>query len=102
MREEKPGVSEDSGVVKQSERADVNMENKFRIGIAGCGGMGSGHAIALKSGTGDTVYNGNVADAKMPDSAISTSHARPGQGNKGFLSMRIMRRCSRMRVWMRF
>ncbi len=72
MREEKPGVSEDSGVVKQSERADVNMENKFRIGIAGCGGMGSGHAIALKSGTGDTVYNGNVADAKMPDSAMTT------------------------------
>ena len=48
------------------------MENKFRIGIAGCGGMGSGHAIALKSGTGDTVYNGNVADAKMPDSAMTT------------------------------
>ena len=72
MCEEKPGISEDSGVVKQSERADVNMENKFRIGIAGCGGMGSGHAIALKSGTGDTVYNGNVADAKMPDSAMTT------------------------------
>ena len=34
--------------------------------------MGSGHAIALKSGTGDTVYNGNVADAKMPDSAMTT------------------------------
>ncbi len=48
------------------------MEKKFRIAIVGCGGMGSGHAVALKSGTGETVYKGNVADAKMPDSAMTT------------------------------
>lgn len=49
------------------------MNKKFRIAIVGCGGMGSGHAVALQSGTGETVYKGNVADAKMPDSAMTTS-----------------------------
>ena len=49
------------------------MEKKFRIAIVGCGGMGSGHAVALQSGTGVTVYEGNVADAKMPDSAMTTN-----------------------------
>lgn len=42
------------------------MEKKFRIAIVGCGGMGSGHAVALQSGTGVTVYEGNVADAMLP------------------------------------
>ena len=50
----------------------MNMNEKFRIAIVGCGGMGSGHAVALKSGTGETVYMGNVSDAKMPDSAMTT------------------------------
>lgn len=49
------------------------MDKKFRIAIVGCGGMGSGHAVALQSGTGETVYKGNVADAKMPDSAMTTN-----------------------------
>ena len=48
------------------------MEKKFRIAIVGCGGMGSGHAVALQSGTGETVYKGDVASAKMPDSALTT------------------------------
>ena len=48
------------------------MDKKYRIAIVGCGGMGSGHAVALQSGTGETVYKGNVADAKMPDSAMTT------------------------------
>lgn len=48
------------------------MNEKFRIGIVGCGGMGSGHAVALQSGTGETVYKGNVADAKMPNSKLTT------------------------------
>ncbi len=47
----------------------LNMNKKFRIAIAGCGGMGSGHAVALQSGTG--VTEGNAADAKMPDSALT-------------------------------
>lgn len=33
------------------------MEQLFRIGILGCGGMGSGHAIALHSGTGNALWN---------------------------------------------
>ena len=49
------------------------MDKKLRIAIVGCGGMGSGHAVALQSGTGETVYKGNVADAKMPDSAMTTN-----------------------------
>lgn len=49
------------------------MDRKFRIAIVGCGGMGSGHAVALQSGTGVTVYKGNVADARMPDSALTTN-----------------------------
>ena len=42
------------------------MNKKFRIAIVGCGGMGSGHAVALQSGTGETVYKGNVADEALP------------------------------------
>lgn len=48
------------------------MEKQFRIAIVGCGGMGSGHAVALQSGTGETVYKGEVANAKMPDSSMTT------------------------------
>lgn len=33
------------------------MDEKKRIAIIGCGGMGGGHAIAIGSGTGNAVYN---------------------------------------------
>ncbi len=49
------------------------MENrKFRIGIVGCGGMGGGHAIAIQSGTGNAIWNGNNLDVPGFDSPHTT------------------------------
>jgi hypothetical protein len=33
------------------------IDNKYAVGIVGCGGMGGGHAIAIASGTGNAVWN---------------------------------------------
>lgn len=35
----------------------------FGIGIVGCGGMGGGHALAIKSGTGNARWNSNAMEA---------------------------------------
>ena len=49
------------------------MENKkLRIGIVGCGGMGGGHAIAIQSGTGNAIWNGNNLDVPGFDSPTTT------------------------------
>ena len=48
------------------------MDRLFRIGIVGCGGMGSGHAIAIKSGTGNAVWNGIIKDNNGYDSPMTT------------------------------
>lgn len=48
------------------------MNKRFRIGIVGCGGMGSGHAVALFTGTGNTVFNGMVDHVFPFDSALTT------------------------------
>lgn len=48
------------------------MSKKIRIGIVGCGGMGGGHAIAIQSGTGNAVWNGNNMDVPGFDSAATT------------------------------
>lgn len=46
--------------------------NKLRIGIVGCGGMGGGHAIAIQSGTGNAIWNGNNLDVPGFDSPATT------------------------------
>lgn len=48
------------------------MSKKIRIGIVGCGGMGGGHAIALQSGTGNAIWNGNNADVPGFDNPETT------------------------------
>ena len=48
------------------------MDKKLRVGIVGCGGMGSGHAIAIQSGTGNAVWNGNITDNNGYDSPATT------------------------------
>ncbi|MBQ1368267.1 MAG: Gfo/Idh/MocA family oxidoreductase [Firmicutes bacterium] len=50
------------------------MENQkiVRIGIVGCGGMGGGHAIAIQSGTGNAIWNGNNAQVPGFDSPATT------------------------------
>ena len=47
-------------------------QRKLRIGIVGCGGMGGGHAIAIQSGTGNAVWNGNNLDVPGFDSPLTT------------------------------
>ncbi len=49
-----------------------NMERKFRIGIVGCGGMGGGHAIAIKSGTGNAIWKENDENVAGFDSPMTT------------------------------
>ncbi len=46
---------------------------KLGIGIIGCGGMGGGHAIAIQSGTGNAVWNGNNKDVPGFDSELTTN-----------------------------
>ena len=48
------------------------MAKKIRIGIVGCGGMGGGHAIAIQSGTGNAIWNGNNAQVPGFDSPATT------------------------------
>ena len=48
------------------------MDRKFRIGIVGCGGMGGGHAIAIKSGTGNAIWNTDGLTAPGYDSPMTT------------------------------
>ncbi len=38
------------------------MSDLFNIAIVGCGGMGGGHAIAIASGTGNAIWNGDDAN----------------------------------------
>ena len=45
---------------------------KLMIAIVGCGGMGGGHAIAIASGTGNAVWNGNNMDVAGYDSPATT------------------------------
>ena len=44
----------------------------FQIGLVGCGGMGSGHAIALHYGTGTAVYFATDVTKKMYNSEVTT------------------------------
>ncbi len=49
------------------------MKNgKFQIAIVGCGGMGGGHAIAIGSGTGNAIWNGNDTNVAGFDSEATT------------------------------
>lgn len=36
------------------------MNDKLRIGIIGCGGMGSGHAMGIHTGTGNTIWSTHI------------------------------------------
>ncbi len=47
-------------------------DKKLRIAIVGCGGMGGGHAIAISSGTGNAIWNGNNLDVPGFDSPATT------------------------------
>jgi len=49
------------------------MDRKFRIGIVGCGGMGGGHAIAIKSGTGNAIWKTDGVTAPGYDSPMTTN-----------------------------
>lgn len=51
------------------------MDEKKRIAIIGCGGMGGGHAIAIGSGTGNAVYNADSSrerGTKIFDTSANT------------------------------
>ena len=48
------------------------MEKILNIGIVGCGGMGSGHAIALQSGTGNALWKVKTDDVPKFPGALTT------------------------------
>lgn len=49
------------------------MYKKLRIAIVGCGGMGSGHAAAIASGSGRAIWQAkNIDECRMPQDADTT------------------------------